>query len=223
MVIWRTDPRRGRLVVACCDSAAAMGVRTGMPIAQAAELCSAPSAPAPASRGGKEAALPATGSPGHVAHLHDPVLDAQAIEQLAAELQQHISPLVAIESLDAKPWAGQTIHAPDTLLCDITGIAHLFGGEAGLLKAAEEQLQRLGLQGRLAIANSVGAAWALAHYRRAHDRRHTIAGHTIARSNRQLMVTTTMNSPRCRFRRCEFHRRRSTHSLGWGSRESINS
>ena len=150
--------------------------------------------------------------------MHDPVLDAQAIEQLAAELQQHVSPLVAIESLDAKPWAGQAIHAPDTLLCDITGIAHLFGGEAGLLKAAEEQLQRRGLQGRLAIASSVGAAWALAHYRR-----HTIAGHTIAGSNRQLMVATTMNSRRCRFRRCEFHRQRSTHSHGWGSRESINS
>jgi protein ImuB len=101
-----------------------------------------------------------------VAHKHDPVLDAQAIEQLATELQQHISPLVAVESLDAKPWAGQAIHAPDSLLCDITGVAHLFGGEAGLLKAAEEQLQRFGLRARLAIADSVGAAWALAHYRR---------------------------------------------------------
>ena len=92
------------------------------------------------------------------------MLDQNAIEQVAGALQKQISPLVAIESLDEKPWAGQPIHQADALLCDVTGIAHLFGGEAELLAAADRQLRQLGLVPRMAIAGSVGAAWALAHY-----------------------------------------------------------
>jgi protein ImuB len=52
------------------------------------------------------------------------------------------------------------IDPPDGILLDITGCAHLFGGEAGL----RARLADLVPQARLAIADTAAAAWALAHY-----------------------------------------------------------
>ncbi len=51
---------------------------------------------------------------------------------------------------------------PNTLLLDITGCARLFGGEERLTKQAVAGLTRWGLQVRAAVADTVGAAWALA-------------------------------------------------------------
>lgn len=98
---------------------------------------------------------------------HDRQLDDQTLQQIAARLQQHISPLVAIETLDDKPWAGHPRHQSEALLCDITGVAHLFGGEIGLLKTTNRLLAAEGLSGRMAIADSVGTAWAMSHYSQA--------------------------------------------------------
>jgi hypothetical protein len=53
---------------------------------------------------------------------------------------------------------------PDGLTLDITGCAHLFGGEAAFCGTI---VQRLGLQGfaaRAAIADTVGCAWAVARH-----------------------------------------------------------
>ena len=53
---------------------------------------------------------------------------------------------------------------PDGLTLDITGCAHLFGGEAAF---CGDIVQRLGPQGfaaRAAIADTVGCAWAVARY-----------------------------------------------------------
>jgi protein ImuB len=97
---------------------------------------------------------------------HDLQLDKESLEQIASLFQQRISPLVAIEALDDKPWAGHPRHQSESLLCDISGVAHLFGGEIGLLEAADRLLKATGLSGRMAIADSVGAAWALSHYSR---------------------------------------------------------
>jgi len=49
---------------------------------------------------------------------------------------------------------------PDGVLIDITGCAHLFGGEAGLRKRILARLPRA----RVAIADTAAAAWALARY-----------------------------------------------------------
>ena len=95
---------------------------------------------------------------------HDTWKDRETLKRLAVEMQQCVSPFVAIETLDAQPWAEHRLHQPQALLCDLAGIAHLFGGELGLLRVAQECLARHGYWGRMAIANSVGAAWALAHY-----------------------------------------------------------
>lgn len=52
---------------------------------------------------------------------------------------------------------------PECLLMDVTGIAHFFSGEAALIEQLIEQMTRFRLQGRVAIANTVGLAWAAAH------------------------------------------------------------
>ena len=64
------------------------------------------------------------------------------------------------------PWSA--LDPPDGLIVDVTGVAHLFGGEAALLADARALLGARGLTARLAIAPTAGAAWALAHYGGAH-------------------------------------------------------
>ena len=53
---------------------------------------------------------------------------------------------------------------PDGLMLDITGCAHLFGGEAALARDLVARLARQGFQARAAIADTVGGAWAVARY-----------------------------------------------------------
>jgi protein ImuB len=60
------------------------------------------------------------------------------------------------------PWSA--LDAPDGLIVDTTGTAHLFGGEAALLADARAQLARRALAARAAIAPTAGAAWALARF-----------------------------------------------------------
>ena len=55
---------------------------------------------------------------------------------------------------------------PDGAVLDIQGCAHLFGGETGLLAQVEEDCADLGLTMRAGLADTAGAAWALAHYQR---------------------------------------------------------
>lgn len=60
------------------------------------------------------------------------------------------------------PWVAE--EPPDSLVVDLTGCAHLFGGEASLLAEAEADCIRLGLTLRAGIADTRGAAWALARF-----------------------------------------------------------
>jgi protein ImuB len=48
---------------------------------------------------------------------------------------------------------------------DITGLAHLFGGEAALVEKVVQHFVRRGLTVRAAAADTIGAAWAVAHYK----------------------------------------------------------
>ncbi|MFC2969616.1 Y-family DNA polymerase [Acidimangrovimonas pyrenivorans] len=59
------------------------------------------------------------------------------------------------------PWVG--LDGGDGLVLDITGSAHLVGGEAALLADLRARLGRAGLAVRAGLADSRGAAWALAH------------------------------------------------------------
>jgi protein ImuB len=69
---------------------------------------------------------------------------------------------------------------PDGLLLDVTGCAHLFGGEAALAGDLARRLGQRGLQTRVAVADTVGCAWAAARFDEASivpsgDERKTIA------------------------------------------------
>jgi protein ImuB len=78
----------------------------------------------------------------------DPEGDAAALAGLALWCVR-FSPAVAVDP-------------PDGLLIDITGVAHLWGGEAAMLDDLLDRLARHGIPAHGAIAGSAGAAWALA-------------------------------------------------------------
>lgn len=60
------------------------------------------------------------------------------------------------------PWVG--LDGADGLLLDITGAAHLWGDETALLADLDSRLGRAGLTLRLGLADTRGAAWALARH-----------------------------------------------------------
>jgi protein ImuB len=80
----------------------------------------------------------------------DPYADARLLEAVADWCDRY-TPLVGLD-------------APDGLLLDITGCAHLFGGEAALCRDLVERLSWQGLQATVAVADTVGCAWAVARY-----------------------------------------------------------
>ncbi len=107
--------------------AAASGLASGMPLADARALCTA---------------------------LHaveaDQSADAQFLDAIAEWCEQY-TPVVAPDP-------------PDGLFLDITGCAHLFGGELPLLAVMLDRLARQQLHARAAIAPTPAAAWALARF-----------------------------------------------------------
>ena len=54
--------------------------------------------------------------------------------------------------------------APNGLWIDATGCAHLFGGEAAMVKKIAARFARYQLTARVAMAQTPGAAWAWAHF-----------------------------------------------------------
>lgn len=60
------------------------------------------------------------------------------------------------------PWVAE--EAPDGLIVDLSGCAHLFGGEEALLSVLETDCADMGLSVQMGIADTLGAAWALARY-----------------------------------------------------------
>jgi protein ImuB len=52
------------------------------------------------------------------------------------------------------------------LILDITGVSHLFGGEAAMLRSLLSRLRVLGYTVAGAIAPTIGAAWAVSHFAR---------------------------------------------------------
>jgi protein ImuB len=62
------------------------------------------------------------------------------------------------------PWVAE--EAPTGLMIDLSGAAHLHGGEEGVLARVAEECEGLGLTVRAGIADTAGAAWGLARYAR---------------------------------------------------------
>ncbi|MGI9357382.1 MAG: Y-family DNA polymerase [Rhizobiaceae bacterium] len=76
--------------------------------------------------------------------------DSAALRQLALWCQRY-SPLIRIEE-------------PDGICINITGCAHLFGGEVAMANDLADRLHGFGVTARLAITSTIGAGWALARY-----------------------------------------------------------
>ncbi len=81
----------------------------------------------------------------------DPVGDAAGLNRLAGWCLRHVSPLASA-------------CAPDGVWIDVTGCAHLFGGEHALLCMLVERLTQAGFCARAALADTPGAAHALARF-----------------------------------------------------------
>ncbi len=139
LVLSARDPRRGLIVAAANRLARAAGVRPAMRLAEATGLTELEVRP------------------------HEPAEDLEALCSLAEQAQQ-FSPLVGIEQLDRRLWAGRWLHQPECLLLDITGLSGLFNGYENLLSQIGGWLEQQSYFGCLAVGHSLGAAWALANY-----------------------------------------------------------
>jgi protein ImuB len=84
--------------------------------------------------------------------------DAALLERLA-KWAQRWSPLVEVDGTDAPSTALGT-----GLRLDVSGVAHLFGGEAALAQDVIDRFASIGLTARVAIASTAAAAWALSHF-----------------------------------------------------------
>ncbi|WP_370576489.1 DNA polymerase Y family protein [Paracoccus sp. MC1854] len=89
--------------------------------------------------------------PGLVIVPADPVADAASLERLAIWVMQRVSPVVAPDP-------------PDGIVLDTSGADHLQGGEAAMLEALVGRLVLSGVTARAAIADTWGAAHALARH-----------------------------------------------------------
>jgi nucleotidyltransferase/DNA polymerase involved in DNA repair len=87
------------------------------------------------------------------------------LEVRAADPDGDAVELKALAELIARRWAPTVaISDPDGLFIDLTGVAHLHGGEASFARRLVRLLARYGVLARVAIADTTGAAWALARF-----------------------------------------------------------
>ncbi|MER9578628.1 DNA polymerase Y family protein [Mesorhizobium sp. M0400] len=89
--------------------------------------------------------------PGLMVRDAEPDADAMALERLALWALRRYAPIVAAD-------------APDGIVIDTTGADHLHGGEAVMLTDMVERLGGSGLAARAAVADTWGAAHALARF-----------------------------------------------------------
>ncbi|MFL5327899.1 MAG: hypothetical protein ACJ8C4_03205, partial [Gemmataceae bacterium] len=136
---------RGDRVVSCCMSAARAGITPRMPVPEALALLGAKSNPT---------VLP-----------YDPDADVAALGRLAVWCKR-FSPHVGWETISPRtgpgtevPWYGI---APEHLLLDVTGIPQLFGGETAFVNHIITECRQRGVIATIGLAETVGAAWALA-------------------------------------------------------------
>lgn len=95
--------------------------------------------------------------PALVSHPAEPEREKEAIARIALWCERW-SPIVAIDA-DTSGALGL-----EGLFLGIEGTAHLFGGEAAMLAAIHRALARAAIPACLALADSPGAAWALARF-----------------------------------------------------------
>lgn len=86
--------------------------------------------------------------PGLVYADHEPDKDMRSLEALGRWMMR-FTPVVALE-------------APDALVLDVTGCQRVFGGLDRLIQLVSDAMDRLSIAARVAIAPTLGGAWAMA-------------------------------------------------------------
>jgi protein ImuB len=84
---------------------------------------------------------------------HEPQTDCQALKKLA-EACEKFSPCVALEEAEE----------PESLLLDISNLAHLLGSDARLAGRVERFFTNRKYRVQIAVADTIGLAWAVAHF-----------------------------------------------------------
>jgi protein ImuB len=162
VILWERDPRSGQLVIDCCRRARRQGVRVGMPLSEAQSLCQ---------KGDKQQRnkpKKQNQPPCPAVLFYDQELDReknrQGLEALAVWCER-FSPLVGLETIgNHLTVAEQKAWQPAALVMDITGISQFFGSEYALAENVTRSLEQQGYFPRVAVADTVGCAWAAAHY-----------------------------------------------------------
>ncbi|WP_332701724.1 Y-family DNA polymerase [Devosia sp.] len=90
-----------------------------------------------------------------VREMERPLLEAAFAD--FADWHSNASPLVAVMT---------DLAGFGDLVLDITGVAHLFGGERAMLRSLLTRLRDLGYTVAGAVAPTIGAAWAVSHFAR---------------------------------------------------------
>jgi len=173
LVLYETARGVERVAV-CSAQAEALGIRAGIPLAEVKAACGFAESDCKlqipsrshALHGNVSPRCPASGdrrpcaAGSHAEHgnqiafySYDPTADREALEKLA-ERCERFSPTVGVEPGER----------PEGLLLDISRVADLFGGEAELAAQLAGDFARRGLAVRLGVADTIGAAWAAAHY-----------------------------------------------------------
>jgi len=134
-----TAPDRGTVrIIDACDCAQKYGIKPGLPLADARALL-----------------------PGLVVADADPVGNASVLKQLAQWCVRY-TPWVTPEIAD-RDEISYTMTGAGIWL-DITGCAHLIGGEDALAHDLISHLRGAGYRVHAAVADTPGAAWAASHF-----------------------------------------------------------
>lgn len=94
-----------------------------------------------------------------------PETDMRALSKLASWCQRY-TPMVSVDGANG-------------LWLDITGAEHFYGGEEGLLADLKQRLSTLGFENKLGLAETAGAASAIARFANANGMRVIPAGHLL--------------------------------------------
>ncbi|MBZ9973964.1 MULTISPECIES: DNA polymerase Y family protein [unclassified Mesorhizobium] len=147
---WSTDRLR-RLAGDAAPPAEAPLVLTGLHGRREVVLAADAAAWAAGARVGMPATKARVLVPKLVVRDHDAAGDAEALGRLAVWMLRRYAPIVAVD-------------VPDGIVLDTTGADHLHGGEEAMLARLVDRLATSGFTSRSAIADTWGAAHALARH-----------------------------------------------------------
>lgn len=92
------------------------------------------------------------------------------LEVREADAESDAADLLALAELLARRWAPSVaVSDADGLFIDLTGVSHLHGGEARFCRRLLRLLGRHGVAARVAVADTAGAAWAVARFGSPHS------------------------------------------------------